>query len=151
MKVDYPIGGKQLPQAVLDKMKPKPPLAPESVSFADVMSQRRDELQLERLNRLIAEIEEQGKVLAESRTLEDLRKYKKLVQAFLEDAVEYGLRLEERHGFNRRGRSRIFKLVSEVDKKLLELAAEVLQKQENGLRILELVGEIKGLLLNIYA
>ena len=55
-------------------------------------------------------IEDQGKVLADSRTVEDLKKYKKLVKEFMDSAVKNGLRLEEQRGFNRRGRTKVYKL-----------------------------------------
>jgi len=123
-----------------------------SVSFSEVMTKQRDEKAYERLSQLMLKIEDQGKILSESsRTIEDLRKYKQLVKEFMEDAVQFGLSLEERRGFNRRGRTKIYKIVQEVDRKLLDLTDAVLAKQKKGLEILDMVGEIKGLLVNIYA
>lgn len=138
-------------QMPTDKLKPKQDVPSDKIYFSELMSQGREQLNAERFQKLVADIEEQGKILAESRTVGDLRKFKSLVKSLLDDAVKNGLRLEERQGFNRRGRSRIFKIVKEVDAKLLELTDAVLKKQEPSLRILERVGEIKGLLVNIYA
>lgn len=115
------------------------------------MRQKRDEKVYARFNQLIEEIDEQGKILAEKRTVEELRKYKQLVKEFIEDAVNHGLELQERRGFNRRGRTKIYKIVQEVDRKLLDLTNAVLEKQKSSLDILEMVGEIKGLLINLYA
>jgi hypothetical protein len=134
-----------------EKVKAKQEVPVDKVMFSELMSKGREQLNAERFQQLITDIEEQGKILAESRTVGDLRKFKSLVKSLLDDAVKNGLSLEERQGFNRRGRSRIFKIVKEVDKKLLELTDAVLKKQEPGLRILERVGEIKGMLINIYA
>jgi len=75
---------------------------------------------------------------------------KKLVKKFLEEAVQNGLQLEEQRGFNRRGRTKIYKIVKEVDSKLIDLTNTVLDKEKKGLDILNKVGEIKGLLINIY-
>lgn len=122
-----------------------------SVTFSEVMRQKRDEKVYARFNQLIEEIDEQGKILAEKRTVEELRKYKQLVKEFIEDAVNHGLELQERRGFNRRGRTKIYKIVQEVDRKLLDLTNAVLEKQKSSLDILEMVGEIKGLLINLYA
>jgi uncharacterized protein len=124
--------------------------AMESVSFTEVMARKRNDVILERLQQQVKEIEEQGKKLAESRTIEDLKKYKKLVKQFLDDAVKNGLQLEEQRGFSRGGRSRIYKIVKEVDKKLIDLTNAVLQKEQKGLDLLGLVGEIQGLIINIY-
>ncbi|MED4917430.1 MULTISPECIES: YaaR family protein [Geobacillus] len=124
--------------------------AMESVSFTEVMAKTRRDVLWERINEQARQIEEQGKKLAESRTVEDLHKYKQLVRSFLDDAVKNGLQLEEQRGFSRGGRARIYKLVKEVDQKLIELTNEVLKKEQKGLDILRLVGEIQGLIINIY-
>lgn len=137
-------------KAGLNKIKPKKEVAQESVSFTEVMSSKRNQQTYDKLTRLMADIEDQGKVLAESRTVEDLRKYKQLVKDFMEDAVQHGLRLQEQRGFNRRGRTKIYKIVEMVDKKLVDLTNAVLEKEKKGLEILGMVGEIKGMLINIY-
>ncbi|GMN99915.1 YaaR family protein [Parageobacillus thermoglucosidasius] len=124
--------------------------ATESVSFTEVMAKKRNDIVWERVQQQVQQIEEQGKKLAESRTIEDLKKYKRLVKQFLDDAVKNGLQLEEQRGFSRGGRTRIYKIVKEVDRKLIELTNQVLQKEEKGLDILHIVGEIQGLIINIY-
>lgn len=41
-------------------------------------------------------------------------------------------------------------VVQVVDEKLVELTEEVMSKEKNSLNILGKIGEIKGLLINIY-
>lgn len=122
-----------------------------SVTFREVMSTRRDEMDVERLNRLLEDVDAQGKVLAQSMTVEDLRDYKKKVKEFLSEAVKYGLKVQQNRGFNRGGRMKIYKIVQKVDEKLLELTDAVINKQEKGIKVLSLIGEIRGLLLDVYA
>lgn len=122
-----------------------------SVSFREVMSVRRDEMDTERLNQLVEDIDEQGKILAQSMTVEDMRDYKKKVKEFLSEAVKYGLKLQQSRGFNRGGRMRIYKTVQKVDEKLLELTDAVINRQEKGIKVLTLIGEIRGLLVDLYA
>ncbi|WP_416149590.1 YaaR family protein [Salipaludibacillus sp. HK11] len=121
------------------------------VSFQEIMKHGRDNVQYERLGQLMQKIDDQGKTLSESRTVDELRKYKGLVKEFMDDAVKLGLSLEERKGFNRRGRTKVYKIVREVDRKLLDLTDAVIKDQKKGLDILNMVGEIRGLLVNIYA
>lgn len=142
---------KKVGRATLEKSQAKQEVPTDKIMFTELMNKGRDQMNVERLNKLVQEIEDQGKILSESRNVGDLKKFKSLVKNLMEEAVKYGLSLEERQGFNRRGRSRIYKIVTEVDKKLLELTDAVLKKQEKGISILERVGEIKGLLINIYA
>jgi uncharacterized protein YaaR (DUF327 family) len=134
----------------LNRVQKKEDLATESISFTEVMGTKRENLVFEKMTKMMHGIEDQGKVLAESRTVEDLKKYKKLVKEFMDAAVKNGLKLEEQRGFNRRGRTKVYKIVKEVDKKLIDLTNAVLEKEKKGINILNLVGEIKGLLINIY-
>ncbi|MGE8206894.1 YaaR family protein [Heyndrickxia sp. NPDC080065] len=134
----------------LNKLQKKEQVAAESVSFSEVMAKGRENIALERMTKLMKDIEDQGQKLAKSRTIEDFRKYKKLVKSFMEDAVNNGLKLEEQRGLNWRGRSKIYKIVKQVDSKLVDLANKVLEKEQKGLEILNLVGEIQGLIINIY-
>ncbi len=137
-------------KAGLDKIQSKPNLQTESISFQEVISKNRQQVLYDKFNKMVQDIEDQGKALSEKRTVDELRKYKKLVKSFLEEAVQNGLQLEEQRGFNRRGRTKIYKIVKEVDKKLIDLTNTVLDKEKKGLDILNQVGEIKGLLINIY-
>ncbi|URM33448.1 YaaR family protein [Cytobacillus firmus] len=134
----------------LEKVQSKNNIPTESISFQEVMSKNRQNTVYDKMTKMVQEIEEQGKVLAENRTVDHLRKYKKMVKKFLEEAVQNGLQLEEQRGFNRRGRTKIYKIVKEVDKKLIDLTNEVLDKEKKSMDILSMVGEIKGLLINIY-
>ncbi len=121
-----------------------------SVSFAEVVAKRSEELALERFQQLAKEIEEQGNILAESRSVEDLRKYKKLVKNLLDDVVKNGLQLSEQRGFNWSGRPRLYKVVKEIDQKLIDLTNAVLQKEQQSIDLLSTIGEIQGLIINIY-
>ena len=133
-----------------NKIEKKESIPAESVSFTEVMGKKREEVLYAKMTKMMQDIEDQGKVLSTSQTVEDLKKYKKLVKELLDDAVNNGLKLEEQRGFNRRGRTKVYKIVKEVDSKLIDLTNAVLDKEKNGLKILNMVGEIKGLLINMY-
>ena len=122
----------------------------ETISFKEVIGTRRTDITLERLTKRMQEIEAQGRVLADTQSIDHLRKYKKLVKDFMDDAVKNGLQLEERRGFSQRGSAKVYKLVKEVDQKLVELTNAVLDKEEKGISLLGMIGEIQGLLINIY-
>lgn len=138
-------------RASLNRVAKKDDAPMESVSFTEVMQKKKSDVLFERFQAMAQQIEAQGKKLAESQTVEDLKTYKKLVKQFLDDAVKNSLQLEEQRGFSRGGRSKIYKLVKEVDQKLVELTNAVLEKEKKGLDLLGLVGEIQGLIINIYA
>ena len=122
----------------------------ETISFKEVIGTRRTDITLERLTKRMQEIEAQGRVLADTQSIDHLRKYKKLVKDFMDDAVKNGLQLEERRGFSQRGSAKVYKLVKEVDQKLVELTNAVLDKEEKGISLLGMIGEVQGMLINIY-
>ncbi|WP_046178136.1 YaaR family protein [Domibacillus tundrae] len=133
-----------------NKIEKKEETAKASVSFTDVITSKRQNAALEKMTGMMKDIETQGEKLAEHRTIDDLRKYKKMVKEFMEEAVNSGLQLEEQRGFNRRGRTKVYKIVKEVDSRLTQLANDVINKEKSQLDILSKVGEIQGLLINIY-
>jgi uncharacterized protein YaaR (DUF327 family) len=120
------------------------------VEFDEVMRTQGQQFDVEKFNKLIEKIDLQGERLARSRTIKDLKEYKALVKSFMEEAVKNGVALEERHGFSRRGRSKVYKIITEVDKKLTEVTDAVLKKEQKGINILDTIGEIRGLLINMY-
>ena len=51
---------------------------------------------------------------------------------------------------NRRGRSRLYKIVKQVDAELLRLTDELLSDQAPTIDLLARIGEIRGMLINLY-
>ncbi|MFP7734112.1 YaaR family protein [Priestia aryabhattai] len=121
-----------------------------SVSFTGVMVKKQKELTYEHLTQVINRIEEQGKQLVKSQTIDSLRKYKALVKQFMNEAVKNGFEMHEERGFNRRGTTKVYTLVKEVDAKLVDLTNDILQKEKDSLDLLKQVGAIQGLLINMY-
>jgi len=122
----------------------------ESISFIEVLSLKSDEEARRKLEEILDIIEEKGKDLYEKRTIESLLEYKKMVKHFIEEAIEYGLKVEEKRGFRRTGRTRVLRTVSNIDKKLTQLTDAILQKEKKQINLLEKIGEIQGLLVSIY-
>lgn len=135
---------------LLSRLGSKGNIAKDSISFQSVMNKNQSEQTLEILQSKIKDIEQQGEKLSELHTVESLRQYKKMVKDFMKYAVDHGLELQENFGFNQHGSTRIHRLVKEMDKKLIDLTNTVLEKESSSLDVLNKVGEIKGMLINIY-
>lgn len=118
--------------------------------FQQMVQTQDQKMQIQTLNRLIGDIEGAGQRLVRSRTFRELAKYKALVKRFVKEAVEYGLELKQSTSWNEYGQSRPLKTVETIDEKLVELSEEILNKEKSSLEILEMIGEIKGLLINLY-
>lgn len=121
------------------------------VSFREILDDANDdERRRQLLQSLLDDVDNRGRELVENRTVESLFAYKELVKSFIEEAVDYGLKLAEKRGYGRAGRNKILRSVENIDEKLLQLTDLVLQKETKHINILGKVGEIKGLLVNLY-
>ncbi|CAH0304932.1 hypothetical protein SRABI96_04742 [Peribacillus sp. Bi96] len=118
--------------------------------FQQLVQTQDQKMQIQTLNRLIGDIEGAGQRLVRSRTFRELAKYKALVKRFVKEAVDYGLELKQSTSWNQYGQSRPLKTVETIDARLVELSEEILNKEKSSLEILEMIGEIKGLLINLY-
>jgi len=94
---------------------------------------------------------ELGRRLSRSLALADLRKYKQKVREFLKLCVSEGLSYEEQRLPARYGRSKVLSIVNTVNEKLLGLAELLLSENQDSIRVMALVDEIRGLLLDLYA
>ncbi|EGL82056.1 protein of unknown function DUF327 [Caldalkalibacillus thermarum TA2.A1] len=129
--------------------KPEQQFRPQA-SFNRVLNKAEARVQRETLAGLLQKIESAGEQLAERRTLAHLFQYKRLVKQFLEEAVRGGLKWMEREGRDARGRLKVYHLIEQVDQHLLELTDELLATEEGRLKLLAVIGEIKGLLVELY-
>lgn len=119
-------------------------------SFANVMRNSQAKLQLDSLNQLMDRIDLQGQRLAKQRTIENLIDYKHSVKQFVNESLSYGLELSEKQSFHPNGGMKSHQLVEVIDEKLMAINDEVLDNEKEGIEVLRLVGEIKGLLVNLY-
>nr|WP_156158112.1 YaaR family protein [Paenibacillus sp. VKM B-2647] len=118
-------------------------------SFADTMQQQDEKVTGEQLARMAEQIKLQGDRLARSMTVRSLRMYRALVKQFLEETARRGVGLKETKGWDRRGRTRRYKLLDEIDSRLTAMADELVETEQGRLELLQRIGEIRGLLINI--
>ncbi len=103
----------------------------------------------EKLNGLMKDITEQGERLTEHMDIRDMKRYRELVKDFLNEVVNRSHKFSRENFLDHRGRHRVYGIVKLVDKNLDELASELVKDEKDHLAILNKVGEIRGLLLDI--
>lgn len=103
-----------------------------------------------RLTSLMEEITMQGDKLAKHRDIKDMKRYRGLVKEFLNEIVNRSHSFTRENFLDRRGRHRVYGIVRLVDAKLDELAQELVKDEKDNLSILSKIGEIRGLLLDIF-
>ncbi|MDR0127236.1 MULTISPECIES: YaaR family protein [Bacillus] len=121
-----------------------------SASFKASMETQGGKMRLEQLTIMLSDIEVFGKKLTKSRNLKDLARFKGLVKRFVKETVDNGLNIETSRSFDLYGNTRTLALVKALDEKLIELTEDMMDQEKPSIDLLERIGEIKGLLINLY-
>lgn len=103
-----------------------------------------------RLNSLMEEITMQGDKLAKRRDVKDMKHYRGLIKDFMNEIVSRSHNFSRENFLDRRGRHRVYGIIRLVDQNLDELAQELMKDEQDHLAILDKIGEIQGLLLDIF-
>lgn len=103
-----------------------------------------------RLTSLMEEITMQGNRLAKHRDVKDMKKYRGLIKDFMNEVINRSHSFTRENFLDKRGRHRVYGIVRLVDEKLDELAQELVKDEKDNLGLLNMIGEIRGLLLDIF-
>jgi hypothetical protein len=99
---------------------------------------------------MMEEITRQGDKLAKHRDIKDMRRYRSLIKDFLNEVVNRSHAFSRENFLDRKGRHRVYGIIRLVDQNLDELAQELVKDEQDNLAILSKIGEIRGLLLDIF-
>ena len=120
-------------------------------AFKFMLASNIEEAELQnKLNSLMEEITMQGERLAKKRDVKDMRHYRGLVKDFLNEVVTHSHAFSRENFLDRRGRHRVYGIIRLVDENLDQLAQELMKDEKDNLAILGKIGEIRGLLLDIF-
>ncbi|MDD3705452.1 MAG: YaaR family protein [Clostridiaceae bacterium] len=128
----------------------KPDIASGRSSFGDTLRKTEEQDLSLRLHRLMSDIEKQGENLAKTMDIKELKKYKKMISEFMDEVVNNSLKFSKQSHFDRRGRHKVYALVKKVNARIEELSREFLKDEKDNIKILESIGHIKGMLLDMY-
>lgn len=145
-----PIKVNEISQTSQVEMKSTAQPTTEEFKFMLVSNIEEKELQA-KLGSLMEQITNQGEKLAKHMDIGDMKRYRALVRDFLNEVVNRSHEFSRENFLDRRGRHRVYGIVRLVDKNLDDLAQELVKDEKDNLTILNKVGEIRGLLLDIVA
>lgn len=121
-----------------------------SKSFSGVMRDTQERLMEQELSLLMEEIKLQEEKLIKHLTLAEVIRYRKLVSRFLSTVVNNMYQFTKHDYFNSQGRHEVYAVVNRVNQKLEELVKQVLHSDRDKLKILSLVDDIRGLLIDLF-
>lgn len=122
----------------------------EGERFAALVEKGQSRIRLEGLDRLYADIEKQAERVVRSRTITDFLQFKRKVQQFMKEAVASGLELHQSRDWHRSGGTRKHTTVRQIDEKLTEMTEAFLNEKQPAMNLLAQIGEIQGMLINLY-
>lgn len=122
----------------------------ENQQFDKLVQTQSHKLVREELSELLDNITRQGEKLAKFRSFQDLAKFKRMIKEFLQETVYKGLKLKHDHNFTSNYYSQKLTTVEEIDEKLVDLTEDVLDQEKKTVDLLGAIGEIRGLLVNLY-
>jgi uncharacterized protein YaaR (DUF327 family) len=130
--------------------KPKPIAPLFAPALSDRISKVTDAALRAELGSMILEVEDRGKKLFSSKGRREFEDYKASVKKFMQRVVGGSFRLEERHGKKKDGKFVIYLTMQRVDEALENLGQMLLAGQQDSMRILSTLDEIRGMLLDTY-
>lgn len=104
----------------------------------------------ERLNMMMQDIIQQGKRISKRNDIKDMQRYRVLIKDFLNEVVTRSHAFSRENFLDRKGRHRVYGIIRQVDDELDALAKELVKDEKDNIGILAKIGQIEGLLLDIF-
>ncbi len=120
-------------------------------NFKFTLVSRIEEQELQNaLANMMEEITRQGDKLSKHRDIKDMKRYRALIKDFLNEVVNRSHAFSRENFLDRKGRHRVYGIIRLIDENLDQLAQELVKDEQDNLAILSKIGEIRGLLLDIF-
>ncbi len=103
-----------------------------------------------KVDSLLNDITFQGNRIAEHMDIRDMKRYRGLIKDLLNEIVYRSHKFSRENFLDRKGRHRVYGIIRLIDSNLDELASELVADEKDHLAILSKIGEIEGLLLDIF-
>ena len=119
--------------------------------FKFVLTSKLEDANLaERLNLMMQDIVQQGNRISKKNDIKDMQRYRILIKDFMNEIVSRSHVFSRENFLDRKGRHRVYGIIRQVDKELDELAKELVKDETDNIAILARIGQIQGLLLDIF-
>lgn len=120
-------------------------------SFKFTLTSQIQEAELQaRLQTLMEAIAMEGDKISKKKDLRDMKHYRGLVKEFLNEVVSRSHAFSRENFLDRRGRHRVYGIIRLIDENLDSLTQELMKEEKDNIAILSKIGEIRGLLLDIF-
>lgn len=120
-------------------------------TFKFILASNIEEQELQvRLSSMMEEITRQGDKISKKMDVRDVKRYRGLIKDFMNEIINRSHKFSRENFLDKKGRHRVYGIIRQVDDTLDELARELMKDEKDHLTILGKIGEIRGLLLDIF-
>ena len=91
----------------------------------------------------------QGEAIKHKADISEFMQYRRLITELLEVTAGNAYACTKTSSFDAKGRRNVFVLIKMVNARLDEMAQEILSEQKDNIHLLEMVDDVRGLLLDI--
>ncbi len=92
----------------------------------------------------------QGKLLGEKVDFAEFQKYRELIMQLFHETASNSYVFSKTDKFDSRGRHKVFTMIRNVNKRLDELAKLVLEKEADNIQLLDIMDDIRGMLVDMF-
>ncbi len=119
--------------------------------FSQELMEKEDHLYRTRMQEILGEIDSISDRLARNLNLNDLIKYKQLVQRFLKEATARAYLVNQERSFTRRGARSILVSIERVNHEVEEILSGFTARRNEPVEVLAALDKIRGLLVDLLA
>lgn len=102
------------------------------------------------VNDLQERIYKQGEKLKAKADLQELMEYRRLISELLGETAGNAYACIKSSLFDQKGRHKVFFVIKSINQKLEALTQEILSDQQDNLKLLQMVDDIRGMLVDLF-
>jgi hypothetical protein len=118
--------------------------------FSEVLTQTQ-KIKRQELQSFLDRLGTQGKKLAQTLSIRDLKDFRDMVKTFLRSTFGQSRQMQEDSSWDSQGRPKVMARLAKIDQSLDELGKQLLDQQAKPLEVLTKIDEIRGLIVDILA
>lgn len=119
--------------------------------FSQDLVEKEDQFYTMRMQEFLQEIDSISDRLAKNLNLNDLIKYKQLVQSFLKEATARAYLVNQERSFTRRGARSILVSIEKINHEVEEILSGFTARRNEPVEVLAALDKIRGLLVDLLA
>ena len=118
-------------------------------SFDQSFSSSARELYEQSVADLAKKINEQGAKLAGKINIAEMERYRALIADLLNEVVNHAYVFNKENAFDPRGRRKVYATIMKINEKLEEMAKDILHGSQDAIKIISMIDDIRGLIVDI--